>query len=359
MPSLPQARPQARRAAALLAALALLLTPVAAGAEGTDDATWAYRPSVKGAPTNPLTTPGPFQGLDGRTYEHAPAVVRGKHGTVYFGEELDAACGYGRMFTDALDQLAKLARVIESSGRRVIFTVAPNKSAVNKRDLRTKRLPHGKCDLRGIKQQDRLLDRYKDRNYLGMRKPLAKLAAAGEKRLYWPIDTHWTKLSTVRYAKTVAKRLDPQLAKRQTYRTGHETIETDLSFLGIIPETFETGPAQFPTTPVTVEAVPGSVVYNPDVVISPVHEWTTSPPGATWPGRTLLIGDSFTYRGLDGLMPLFEHGEFLWVGQPGVPSVVDGIVAADTVVIEVVQRWLPISPLVRKPFKVQVRRALK
>lgn len=319
---------------------------------------WPNRPTFRPARANPLTSPGKFKGVDGKMHSHSPILVGGRNGTKYFGEELDGACGYGRQFGKSLNRLRKLARVIEQSGRLVVYTVPPSKSAVNKQDLRLKRLPHGKCDVIGIKRQDRTLDTFQDRNYLGMRKQLANAAAAGQKHLYWPIDTHWTKLSSVQYVQALAKRLDPTLAKRQTYRRGKEKIETDLSFLGIIPRTREIGPALFPTTPVRVQPVPGSVAYDPSVVISPEHEWRTKPGRLTWPGRTLLVGDSFTYRGLDGLMPLFGHGQFLWIGQPGVPSVVDAIPQADTVVLEVVQRWLPISPLTSKSFKIRVRRAL-
>jgi alginate O-acetyltransferase complex protein AlgJ len=318
---------------------------------------WPDQATLTGLKDGPLTA-SVYLGIDGELHHRSPLLVRGKNGTFYYGEEIDAACGYGRDFGRSLTALSRLARVIERSGRRVVFTVAPNKSAVNKRDLRAKRLPHGECTLKGIQQQDRTLDGFKDRNYLPMRRTLADAAAAGDTDLYWPIDTHWTRLSYVRWVQALAARLDPKLAKRQSFRRGRETIETDLSFLGLIPETRETGPARFSTTPVAVQAAPGSVVYDPDTVISPVHEWTATPARRVWPGRTLVIGDSFTYRGLDALMPLFRHGQFLWAGQPGVPSVVDAIPVADTVVLEVVQRWLPISPLTTKAFKQAVRRAL-
>lgn len=353
---MPFPRP-ARRTAALVAALALAV-PAASTASPAEDAGTGPDPVSERASfphrSSPLTD-AQYTGVDGQTHKSAPILIRGRNGTVFYGEEMDGACGYGKQFDTSLKKLAKLAKLIQRSGRRVVFTVPPNKSAVVKKDILKSQLPHGKCDLMGIAQQDRTLDRFADKNYVGLRKPLAARAAKGQKNLYWPIDTHWTRLAAQTWVDGLAQKLDPALAARQTFRRGRETIETDVSFLGVIPETKETGPAVFSTTNVKVKAEPA---YDPENVIVPYHSWRTKPAGRTWPGKTLLIGDSFTYRALDSLMPLFNEGEFIWYGQPGIPNIPAAIAAADTVVIQVVQRWVPISPLIRAQFTADVRAAL-
>jgi alginate O-acetyltransferase complex protein AlgJ len=350
----------ARRAAAVALAAALLV-PGAHGTAVSGEGRRAPDPVAERealqARSNPLTA-AQFTGVDGKTHKSSPILVRGRHGTVFFGEEMDGACGYGKMFDKGLVRLAALASLIEKSGRRVVFTVPPNKSAVQKRDILKSQLPHGRCDLMGIAQQDRVLDTFRNNDYLPLRKTLAARAAAGQRHLYWPIDTHWTRLGAQVFVKGLASHLDPKLGARQTARRGKETIETDVSFLGVIPETYETAPALYTTTPVKVSPANGSPAYDPAITFSAEHRWISKPAQRTWRGRTLIIGDSFTYRALDNLMPLFARGRFLWYGQVTQKTLVDAIPAADTVVIAMTQRYLPIAPLTQPPFKRQLRRAL-
>ncbi len=298
-----------------------------------------------------------FTGLDGLIYETSPAIVPGTGGTFYFGEEMDSACAYGGVFNKRLRALGRLAKIIKRSGRGVVFTVAPNKSAVNKRDLDLNALPHGYCDLAGITAQDRALDRFKNPDFISMRRVLAEESQRGTP-VYWRIDTHWTTISTSRYAQELAHRLDPRVAKMQSYRPGQQTILVDLSFLGILARTYETGQARFTTTKVKVVPTGGTPAYDPNVVLSGDHAWKTKPGKRTFPGRTALVGDSFTYRGLANLMPLFRHGRFVWIGQVSSEQIIDAIVQADTVVLEVVQRFLPVSLLVQPGFRTQLKRAL-
>ena len=347
----------ARRTAALVAAVACAVPAATSAASPGADRRSPDPVSERAhfsAKQSPLSEQQ-YTGVDGQTHKHSPILIRGKNGTVFYGEEMDGACGYGAQFPASLKKLAKLAKVIQSSGRRVVFTVPPNKSAVVKKDILKNQLPHGKCDLMGIAQQDKVLDTFKNKAYVGLRKPLADRAAKGNRFLYWPIDTHWTRVASDTWVQLLANKLDPALAKRQTVRKGKETIETDVSYLGVIPETKERGPALFSTTKVKVVADPA---YDPANVIVPHHTWTTKPAGKAWGGRTLIIGDSFTYRTLDALMPLFAKGEFIWYGQPGIPSLPDAIAAADTVVIQVVQRWVPISPLIKADFIDDVKAAV-
>ena len=57
-------------------------------------------------------------------------------------------------------------------------------------------------------------------------------------------------------------------------------------------------------------------------------------------------------------MPLFAHGQFLWIGISPIKTIVKDIVRSDTVVIEVVQRYVAASLLTMKPFQRAVRKAL-
>lgn len=300
--------------------------------------------------------PPPFVGIDGQLYDRAPTIVDGKHGTVYIGQDFDGACYWGPRFPAAMRKLARLATIIEKSGRKVIFTVAPNKSSVNKADLPAD-LPHGVCDQVGLKQQDTFLDNLRDPRYLGLRQLLAKATVAG-RGMYWGIDTHWTTVGGTQFAQKLARRLDPRVARLQRYRNTEETILVDFNALGLMDGVTETGPARFPTTRVRVEPRHGSNPFDP-VLVSPSLDWVTRPARQTIKGHTLLLGDSFMYRAMPSLLPLFKHGRFIWTGQRGMKETAEAVVKADTVVLEVVQRYLPISAIVSRELRRAVARALR
>jgi alginate O-acetyltransferase complex protein AlgJ len=297
-----------------------------------------------------------FHGQDGLTYQASPPLVQGSNGTVFFGEEFDAACAYGKRFDKGLARISKLARAIERSGRRVVFTVAPNKSAVDKAALAGVQLPHGYCDAEGIAQQDHTLDSFRDKDFLPLRSKLANSAANGVDE-YWQVDTHWTSIGATQWAYDLAKKLDPRLARQQSYRADTESLQVDLSFLGLIGEIVETAVGRATTTKVNVAPDPGTNVFDPNTP-SPTVGWSARPKSRTWPGTTLLLGDSFTYRSMDPLMHLFNRGQFLWIGHTPLPSILDGIVASDTVVIEVVQRYVAASLVTMKSFRKAVEKAI-
>ena len=298
-----------------------------------------------------------FTGHDGLEYDPSPVGVDGGDGVIFFGEDFDAACAYGKKFDRGLKRISRLVDAIEHSGRHVVFSIAPNKTAVDKAALAGASLPHGKCDARGIRRQDRTLDTFRNDSWIPLRAKLARQAARGADD-YWKVDTHWTSVATTTWAEAVAERLSPTLAQRQSYRRRTESVHPDLFYLGVTDESVETSQGRATTTNVRVKPKPGIGVFDPEVV-SPTVGWRASPRPRTWPGHTLILGDSFTYRALDPLMHLFRHGEFRWLGLVPAPDLVDAIKKADTVVIEVVQRYVPGSILGVKPMLEAVRQALR
>jgi hypothetical protein len=298
-----------------------------------------------------------FIGQDGGVYDPSPLAVNGGNGVVFFGEDFDAACAFGEEFDKGLKRIARLVDVIAGSGRRVVFSVAPNKTAVDKAALAGAVLPHGRCDARGIRQQDHTLDTFRNDNWIPMRAKLAGKAAIGVDE-YWKVDTHWTSVGTTTWAQDIALRLSPKLAQRQSYRRDTELLRVNLSFLGIVGEIVESSWGRATTTKVKVKPKPSMGVFDPENV-SPTVGWRAAPRKRTWPGHTLLLGDSFAYRAMDPLMHMFRHGEFLWLGLVPAPDLVDAIAAADTVVIEVVQRYVPGSILGMKSMLEEVRQALR
>ncbi len=327
-----------RRGVLALAAVALLLPTHAQALDGDD----------------PLTGGQPFFGIDAVVHEAAPVVVSGANGELYWGPDFDLACHYGAKIIRRMRDLQQLAKVIRDSGRRVIWTVAPSKT--NVLGSRLASLPHGHCDAKGLAQQDNLLDEFDDPSYLPLRQRLER----DHRQMYWKTDPHWTTVAGAVYATRLARVLDPALAKRQRYTYGTETrvgLFTTLTG-GTTPETL---PTAQPAGKVTVRTAPDSA-YDwagyPNLVFD--HSWTSSPRSMTYKGHTLVLGESFTLCALPALRPLFRHGRFLWYNSVTPESIIQAVVDADTVVIEMLQTLLPYySPLTFKSFRHQLRKAVQ
>lgn len=299
--------------------------------------------------------PETIVGSDGVTYPRAPSVVIGRNGELFYGRSFDLLCADGSgAFAHSMGQLAKLAKVIRRAGKRVVFVIAPDKAHVRGRNLIRSELPHGACDRRGLRAHGRLLDSYPDRSHLAIRKALAR----DDRRIFWKTDTHWTSLGASIYAKALATELDPELGARQRYRRGKTITALGPMAHNIGSTKKETVPTAKPAGGIKVRTAPGSLALDDaDYVVD--HSWISSPARRTWPGRTLLLGDSFTFIGMENLRPIFRRGRFLWVGNIPQDVINASIRKADTVVIEVAQFFATVSQMTTDDFRHSVRSALR
>ncbi|WP_341350858.1 hypothetical protein [Nocardioides convexus] len=190
-----------------------------------------------------------------------------------------------------------------------------------------------------------------------MRAPLADMVAAGEQP-FWRTDTHWSSVGTAVLARRLAERLDPALAARLEVRKGQRSKTGDLTLLAGLDFDEEAASADVSAGGEVRESA-GSDHWDEGTPVYGTHRWTTAPSAGLVPGRTALVGDSFTYFALGNLRPLFAEGEFLWIAHPVAQAqIVAGIVDADTVVLETVQRSLTRSLLVSDTFYLAVKKAL-
>ena len=295
--------------------------------------------------------PAPQQADSNGTLK-APTVVRGTDGYLFFGQDFTTACDWTPTFEKSLNSLAALAEIIHASGRRVAFSVPPNKSSVATDEL-PRALPRGSCATNGIERQNQLLDNLQHPLYVGVRKPLAAAHASG-KQVFLRTDTHWTTLGGAMYAQALAAKLDPELAKRMRLKPERMTKVGELTRLigltsteSLMSEVVSSGSTVIPSPRSTAGAS-----YQPE-------SWVTRPGASLIPGRTLLLGDSFTaMAGLTSLRPLFAEGRFVLLKGTPNAQLISEIRSADTVVIEVAQRLLPAHLITSMGFQKEVAAAL-
>jgi alginate O-acetyltransferase complex protein AlgJ len=296
----------------------------------------------------PSTT---FTGADGLYYSYAPGVVAGQQDYLFLGNDFDFACGIGPAMRHSLAAYAKLARIIRRSGRRVVFTVAPDKTAALSA-VRPSQPPHGVCDQEGLAAQDQLLEHFGDPDFLPLLAPLRR----SPHQVYWRTDQHWTTVGGSVFARALATHLTPRLGQQQRYTYGTETRLGILNLaLGVdAPETLETAA---PAGRVKVRTAKGAADWGGYPEFTFEHAWDSAPANRTWPGRTLLLGDSFMWYALENLRPVFRHGHFVWIDHTGT-DVPQAIKSSDTVVIELLQLFLPTSSILTPAFRRTVAREL-
>jgi alginate O-acetyltransferase complex protein AlgJ len=262
-------------------------------------------------------------------------VVRGQDGYLFLAEDFTRACQLTPAFQQALDGFAKLAELIERSGRRAVFTIGPNKSSVVGNEL-PPAVPTGACALDGITQQIGILDSYQHPEWVGVREQLTG------SQTYWKTDSHWSTAGAAVFSKALAEHFGPRLGARVTTTPETITKTADLNILlGLTAK--ETPPSLKVSTGTTVTPQPGWVAYSPYKDLYGKERWTTRPAAGLVPGKSVIVGDSFAYYALGNLRPLFADGTFLWTGHVSETDIVNAIVASDTVVLEIAQRNLATS----------------
>jgi hypothetical protein len=275
--------------------------------------------------------------LPRQTSTQTPAftAVRGKDGYLFLGSEFTAACEFNERFSESMRAWARTAEIIKSSGRTVVFSVAPNKSSVTTAELPDP-VPHGACATDGIRAENEMIDAFRHPRYFSVRADLADAHSSG-RQVYWRTDSHWTTVGGAIYARALARELAPALASRIQVHRARLTKVGDLARLTGLTST-ETVPSAVLATGGTVREDPGSPGYDPVTPVFEPQRWTTRPATGLVPGRSVLVGDSFTYATLPTLQPLFARGTFIWIGYSSERQIIAEIVRSDTVVMSLAQR---------------------
>jgi hypothetical protein len=270
-----------------------------------------------------------------------PLVIAGEDGWLYYADDVNFKCDPIRSIEETLGRIERLAAAVQNSGRRFVFTIAPDKSTFSPANLPDDYVGAG-CATDRQAAFWTALEATPPTGYLDLRGPLeAEQQRSGS--IYRALDTHWTPRGAAVYAQELAGRLDPALLEdTEIVATGDEQLPGDLSvLLGLNTEDDVDG--------VEVRR-PGVTPVGRDGLILPVGTKTepvtatnTTSDASLFEPDTLLLGDSFTMESRPALGTLFAQVSLLdnqsaTVASPQVTA--DAIADADVVVFEVVERHI-------------------
>ena len=296
-------------------------------------------PSYGGTEQGPLGGVPSGESTEGEGTEY-PQVLQGQDGWLYFGSDIRSMCQPARSVDETMARIDRLAEAVEASGRRFVFTVAPDKTTIYPDALPDTYLGEECAGERRTAFWDALRSESPDW-YVDLRGPLEE-EQERTGPIYRPTDTHWAPRGGAVYAEELARHLDPRLLDDfDVVDTGMVTRPGDLSrILGTrtedeVPDVAVERPGVEPVGRETLDlpAVPTG---------RPATARNESSDALLFPGRTLLLGDSFTNASLSQLGGLFAEVTLLHneVAGPYPQAVADLMVSSDVVVLEIVERTI-------------------
>jgi alginate O-acetyltransferase complex protein AlgJ len=284
----------------------------------------------------PVQAPGgdqalPFAGAPAAEPAQAPAdaaasasaaqVLVGRDGWLFLQGEQDRSCQPFMAFGEALGRWEELAAQIRADGRRVVLAVPPDKGSVYPEQLPD--FPGEACAAAGKRRLWSLLSGAEagtPQRVVALRDDLlAQKPSAGDD-LYARKDSHWTTFGSLALVRALVGELGD---------AGGATPEIRLR----PDEIVDPGRAEY-TGDLT------ALLGAPETDTQARREIRRAAQAPRIPGRTVLVGDSYSEAPLPQLTPYFDDLRVLsWVNTPAA-QMADEIEQADTVVLETVEREL-------------------
>jgi hypothetical protein len=262
-----------------------------------------------------------------------PKVVVGKDGWLYIGHDFEYPCEPVRSVDEIFQGLARLEQLVTESGRRFVFTIAPDKSTIVPEHL-PGTLVGKECAAARKREFWKRLDADPPASYFDLRAPLERQQDADGEPIYLKIDTHWGLHGAAVYAEELANALDPAIWKgTRVTRLGTSRSGGDLARL------LGDSNRREPRTVWGVER-PGVNGNFDEVGLSndPVHVVNTTTGVSLFQPRTALLGDSFTDASFRAVYSLFADLVRVNNQQTDGALTARAVADADVVVFQVVER---------------------
>ncbi len=272
-----------------------------------------------------------------------PQVIAGKDGWLYLGSDASAPCQPDMPVPDAVAGLKRLSDAVTASGRTFVLAIPPDKSAAVPQFLPDTFA--GKNCMTAARQEFWALLGQQGMNLVDIQGDLTAAEQTWGETIWRPSDTHWGPRGALTFADAIADAIDPAISPdAEVVSPGPVALPGDLSAMLGSPSDDTVKGVDFNRPGVTLtfngEPLTNGVVPDLGYSVQTIDGTTDGAPLV--PQRTLIIGDSFLAASLNATAPFFSSMSYIhnMTGDApdGAPGVASGIVDADVVVYEVVER---------------------
>lgn len=287
---------------------------------------------LPGSPQSPSGGQPPGQPDDPRAEPGYRRVIQGVNGWLYYGFDVDGKCDPRRPMAQTFASIDRLRDAVESSGRKFVFVIAPDKTT-----MVPEHLPEsfaGKECARTASQRFWRLAGQRD-YVLDIRDELAARAQLLGRPVYFRNDTHWTDEGAVVLTRAVADAIQPGVTESwRDSGVGWLTGMADLARM--------LGRSEKKTT-LRYELSPDGLTDRTTKPLldfrKPKHHVAT-PIDETVNDKTLVFGDSFTLASSRYLPAGFS--DLTMLAYPPMAdheqTVLDALTDAEVVVVQAVER---------------------
>lgn len=271
----------------------------------------AGRATARGAGGLPFT---PSQPAEEKPQAAAPPpgdkALVGKQGWLFLDGELVRTCNLFVAWPEAVKRWERMASIIRRSGRRVLVVFPPDKSTIHSEHLPGTFVQRD-CLRPGKRAAWQAIETARDPAILGLRRTMLAAKRQPPDEAYYRKDTHWnTKGGTIAVGAILERLGGPVRMRPDEIVKARADYNGDLSTLNGTPETDR----------------------------APAWSIRRRPAAPQRPGRTLFVYDSYGTAMQDALTPYFRALTPLQWYNTAPAAIIAAIKAADTVVLETVER---------------------
>ena len=261
----------------------------------------------------------------------------GTKGWLFYDLSFERACSGADTPASIARRLRRVSRIIETSGRRVIVMIIPDKNAIYPEFLGSAE-PFARCAREKRAELREILARRPPSGYVDMWSELADLkTSAGEENLYIPTDTHWTTFAAGRMVEEIVERVEAGLWDPAELKREREVLRNgDLTRMMGLRDPVSVSVYAIERAGVSPETLPGSQAELPGMRI---YRARSEGPARIVPVRVFFLHDSFMYSGIEMLPSYFAESAFSHWQTAGHPDGLSReIRSADVVVIQIAER---------------------
>ncbi len=262
----------------------------------------------------------------------------GNKGWLYYDLTFTRACSEGGTPREIVSAVRRVGEIVERSGRRFVFMVAPDKRSIYPEFMGAKLRRLALCADQKRQELQRYLEHAPPPGYVDLFRVMGDLKENSQEKepIYYPNDTHWTTFSSGKMAQAIVDVLSPGLWKESgLVSTGEKGHLGDLtSVMGV--------PRRIPSDQFIVLR-PGLKIEDSRTKRDPygVRSYRTvgDRPRNVVPGRVFFLHDSFTYDAIPMLALYLEESRFLhWENVWDAKTLAGEIRAADIIVVQIAER---------------------